>query len=118
MQDINWPVAGPTARFLTTVGAPLVPPLKKVLRSGDEVWIYWVLQYVVADLPKNLIAELEPELDSLAYWDENAMVAFGIAIDAGVWPAEKSATMIERKIAFYEKYVAELKEMRDGHKPP
>ncbi len=117
VQDINWPVAHPVAMFLLTVGAPLIPPLRKVLRSGDEMWIYWVLGNIVANLPKNLIAELEPELNSLAYWDENASIAFRIAIDAGVWPAEKSATMIARKIAAYEGFITELKDMQADLKP-
>ena len=48
LQDINWPIAGPLARFLVTVGEPLLPHIKNILLSGDDMWIYWVLLYSCA----------------------------------------------------------------------
>ncbi|MGO8470123.1 DUF5071 domain-containing protein, partial [Rhizobium leguminosarum] len=34
--DGNWPVAQPLARFIVTLGTPIVDPLLRVLRGNDS----------------------------------------------------------------------------------
>lgn len=72
LQDINWPVAAPVAAVLVGVGEPLIPHLRPILKSDDDMWIYWVLQNVVAALPVALQQQLEPELQALAGQGERA----------------------------------------------
>lgn len=51
LQDSNWPVCDVFAPFLATIGAPLVPEVRRVLESNDESWKYWVLLYIVSKSP-------------------------------------------------------------------
>jgi hypothetical protein len=112
IQDINWPIAAPLAEFLVTVGEPLVPHLKKILSSNDEMWIYWVLQFVVAKLPPELIKNFDWQLHNLATASENDFVATKIAASAALWDRPQLMRIIENKIRAYESFVAELKELR------
>lgn len=81
LQDINWPVAAPLADLLVEVGEPLIPHLRSILSSDDDMWIYWVLQFVVAHLPTALQQQLEPELQALVHQGERAendIIALGL----------------------------------------
>ena len=51
MQDCNWPVARVLAPFLATIGSPLLPHIRDVLATDDDVWKYWVLTYLVEGSP-------------------------------------------------------------------
>lgn len=72
LADINWPVAAPLAAFLVEVGEPLIPHLRSILSSDDDMWIYWILQDLVARLPTALQQQLEPELQALVRQGERA----------------------------------------------
>lgn len=109
LQDINWPIAPPIADLLVLVGDPLIPHLKKVLRSGDDMWIYWVLNYVVARIPDSMVKELRPELDLLTNIAENDMLAIRIGVEAQIWPKEFLDKMIVLKMAVYQEFINELK---------
>ncbi|MCC6131085.1 MAG: DUF5071 domain-containing protein [Acidobacteria bacterium] len=61
LQDCNWPVAFVLAPFLATIGSPLVPHVRAILRSDDDVWKYWVLERIVA-ANDEVCAGLRPEL--------------------------------------------------------
>src|SRR5215510_7236919 len=43
LQDYDWPVAHVLAPFLASIGEPLVPYVKRVLESDDQVWKYWMI---------------------------------------------------------------------------
>jgi hypothetical protein len=109
LQDINWPVARPLAQFLVSVGDPLLPHLRKILSSQDEMWIYWVLQYVVAMLPPRIVRELANELYSLATASENDHVAFCVGSAASVWDDAKLRHLLANKIRAYEEFLSELR---------
>lgn len=66
MQDRNWPVAEIVAPFLLHIGEPLLPEIRTVLRSDDEIWIYWVLTVLVRPMPDTVISDLRDELQLLA----------------------------------------------------
>lgn len=109
LQDINWPIAPPLADFLITVGEPLLPHLRKVLKSHDDMWIYWVLRYVVARLPPHLVRELREEIVALVGVAENDHVAFCVGSAAGVWDDQELRYMLANRIVAYEEYVRDLK---------
>ncbi len=61
LQDLNWPVARVLAPFLASIGAPLLPHVRAVLASGDDVWKYGIVGRLVGEsdvLPRQLRAEL------------------------------------------------------------
>jgi Domain of unknown function (DUF5071) len=66
MQDRNWPVTEIIAPFLAKIGAPLLPEIRTVLHSNDEIWIYWVLNELVRQMPDTVIGDLRDELQILA----------------------------------------------------
>ncbi len=51
MQDTNWPVTGVVAPFLATIGLPLVPYIREVFATNDEMWKIWVMQVLVKTSP-------------------------------------------------------------------
>jgi hypothetical protein len=60
--DINWPVAYIIAPFLATLGKPIVPDVRRILKTDDGVWKLWVLEYVVKNSQKEVIADLHDDL--------------------------------------------------------
>jgi hypothetical protein len=47
LQDYNWPVAHILAPFLASIGNPLLPEIRRVLKTQDQVWKYWLLTCLV-----------------------------------------------------------------------
>jgi hypothetical protein len=67
LQDANWPVARVLTPLLQSIGAPLAPHIRHVLRTGDDVWKYWVIGLLIPSLPEDAAAEFRPELERLGY---------------------------------------------------
>ncbi|PUA39790.1 DUF5071 domain-containing protein [Paenibacillus elgii] len=67
IQDINWPIARDIAKILASCGRDSLTEIKKILRTTDEDWKLWCLTDVVSELPKDLIVDLQPELEKIAY---------------------------------------------------
>ena len=66
LQDGNWPVAHHVASFLTSVGLPIVPHVRKILRGNDDIWKMWVLSSVV-DTKDLVVADtLRDEIERIA----------------------------------------------------
>ncbi len=65
LQDFNWPIARPLARFFATVGVPLAEHVRRILVTTDDVWKYWVLSVVVAQ-SSALANALEVDLERIA----------------------------------------------------
>lgn len=112
LDDINDPVAIPIADFLVTVGAPLVPHLHKVLQSKNNDWIYWVLQYVIAKLPIELMREFKDQLYYLSVSPENDHVAFKIGYAAKLWGEKTAKWMIDNRIRAYRDCLTELTDLK------
>lgn len=62
IQDINWPVAQIVAPFLATIGTPIIPEIRKILKTNDGVWKLWVLGYVVSNSSVEVITSLKDDL--------------------------------------------------------
>jgi hypothetical protein len=65
IQDCNWPVARILAPFLGTIGAPLIPYIRKILATDDTMWKYWTLSYLVQGSP-DVVAALRDDLERYA----------------------------------------------------
>ncbi|WP_137933121.1 DUF5071 domain-containing protein [Mesorhizobium comanense] len=64
--DGNWPVARPLARFLSTLGKPIIHPVLRVLRGDDPTFKYFCLVTIVSALPVEVLKALETDLERLA----------------------------------------------------
>ncbi|MHC2360756.1 DUF5071 domain-containing protein [Rhizobium leguminosarum] len=63
--DGNWPIARPLARFLVTLGTPIVDPLLRVLRGKDSSQKYFCFQLIVEKLSVEVLRALENDLQRL-----------------------------------------------------
>ncbi|EPD53773.1 hypothetical protein HMPREF1210_00596 [Paenisporosarcina sp. HGH0030] len=82
IQDINWPVAPSVLELLLTFPEEVVPHVQDVLSSDDDNWKWYILHFLVIELPvesrvqfKEYLTrvaetptqnELEEELDEIA----------------------------------------------------
>ena len=66
LQDCNWPVAHVLAPFLVSIGSPLVPHIRRILDTDDEIWKYWMISDIMRDSPE-LAAAFRDELERLAW---------------------------------------------------
>jgi hypothetical protein len=49
MQDTNWPVAQILAPFLAKIGLPLIPHIRKIFETADEMWKYRIISEILAE---------------------------------------------------------------------
>ncbi|AEI44679.1 DUF5071 domain-containing protein [Paenibacillus mucilaginosus] len=66
LRDMNWPIAAEIARLLLRYPEEVIPHLWMVLRSGDEIWKYWCLEYLVGELPRIHFLVFKEELERIA----------------------------------------------------
>ncbi len=66
LQDYNWPVAQILAPFLADIGSPIVPHVRHVLDSEDDIWKYWVLSCIVKESPE-IAKPLQDYLQRLSF---------------------------------------------------
>ena len=65
LKDINWPVAHILAPFFACVGPELAPHVRRILRTDDDVWKYYVIQAIVTPCP-GLGEAVEEDLKRIA----------------------------------------------------
>jgi len=65
LQDYNWPVAHVLVPFLASIGIPLVPHVRHVLDTDDEIWKYWVVSIIMGE-SNEVAAAFRDELERLA----------------------------------------------------
>ncbi|WP_320939869.1 DUF5071 domain-containing protein [Lysinibacillus capsici] len=51
VQDMNWPVAPSVLELLLTFPEEIVPHVQEVLSSDDDNWKWFILNYLVIELP-------------------------------------------------------------------
>lgn len=64
--DGNWPVAAPLARFLASLGGPIVEPVAHILAGNDSTRKYFCLDLIVRHLPPDSIGRLHQALGQLS----------------------------------------------------
>jgi hypothetical protein len=77
LQDYNWPVARVLQPFLASIGTPLIPEIRRVLKTDDEIWKYWVVSGL---LRGRLAIAFRDELTELAERPTPAHLAEGLDI--------------------------------------
>ena len=50
-QDMNWPVAPSVLEILLTFPIEIVPHVKNVLSSDDDNWKWFILHFLIIELP-------------------------------------------------------------------
>ena len=73
LQDMNWPVAPLIVRRLKTLGAPLVEPIREILKGTDDIWKYWIVSVLLpgvdASVRNSLMGDLPPRaVKSMKSW--------------------------------------------------
>ncbi len=53
IQDMNWPIAPQVVEILLDHPDEIVPHIRAVLATEDDIWKYWCLEYVVRRLPNH-----------------------------------------------------------------
>jgi hypothetical protein len=66
IQDMNWPIAAEIADILVTFPKEMVPHIKHVFSTDDDIWKYWCLVYVVKKFSKEDKELLRAELIRLS----------------------------------------------------
>ena len=62
IQDMNWPIVEEVAELLLEFPNEIVPYIKKVLETADNVWKYWSLEILVKRLPEESRKVFETDL--------------------------------------------------------
>lgn len=62
IQDMNWPIAHEVSDLLLKYPSEIVPLIKEVLTTNDDVWKYWCLEILVNRLPEGFRKQFESEL--------------------------------------------------------
>lgn len=62
IQDMNWPIAMEVAELLLLFPDEIVPLIKGVLETNDNVWKYWCLEILVKRLPDKLKMQFKADL--------------------------------------------------------
>jgi hypothetical protein len=78
VQDINWPVAQELAPFLADIGDPIIPFVRDVLSSSDDIWKYSVLNHIVKVAPKSVGIALFSEISRVAIQPTEGEKAEGV----------------------------------------
>ncbi|MBN2890249.1 MAG: DUF5071 domain-containing protein [Bacteroidales bacterium] len=66
IQDYNWPVAQKITPILRAAGKDIIPVVKKILKTDDDIWKYWILQQVLYKMPISIVEILKPELTKIS----------------------------------------------------
>jgi len=66
IQDMNWPIANDISELLLAYPTELIPLIKNVLASEDDVWKYWCLEILVKRMSKSFRIEFKDDLIKLA----------------------------------------------------
>jgi hypothetical protein len=65
--DSNWPIADKLAKFLFSLGTPILAPVTALLRGTDYAAKWHCISLMKHRMPKETAALLRPEFERLAY---------------------------------------------------
>ena len=115
LQDINWPGAQEIAELLVSVGKPVVPFVKEVLSGNDQVWKYWVLEFLVNRWPVELVNELKDEIVFLArttdLFEEVDILAMKVLCMKKLFPLERLICLHDGKNGALKSYQMSLDDL-------
>jgi hypothetical protein len=121
IRDMNWPGAEEIAELLATVDEEIIPYVKQVLRSGEGIWIIWVLSEVVSKWDNDLISLIKENLWELASTLDSNLLIEGVDVQAlkllresKFIDKEKALAIINRKSNLYEELLENLQECRES----
>jgi hypothetical protein len=66
LQDMNWPVSGVFALWLSSIGRELKPYIQSIFNTNDAVWKYWILYTVLGNMKKCELAFFRDDLEKLS----------------------------------------------------
>lgn len=66
LQDMNWPVAQDLAPFLAGIGSPLIPHIRRIFETNDEMWKYWIIG-AIFQYSEEVAEVFRDELARIAY---------------------------------------------------
>lgn len=66
IQDMNWVIAPKISDLLLDFPIEIIPHIRKVFKTEDDIWKFWCLEVLVKNLPSNLRRELKSDLIRLA----------------------------------------------------
>ena len=66
IKDLNWPAARELIKVLPRFHRQLVPHIKTVLHSDDDIWKSWVL-LMLQDFPPETVSLLSDDIRRIAY---------------------------------------------------
>lgn len=120
IQDMNWPGAQEIADLLTTIDDEIVPYVKQILKSGDGIWIIWLLTEVVSRWGKDLKYLIKDNLYELSITLDSKLIIEGVDIqsmkllhESKFMDKEKVLSIIKRKSELYQELLENLDEFRE-----
>jgi len=66
IQDMNWVIAPKIAGLLLDFPNEIIPHIRKVFETEDDIWKFWCLEVLVKKLPSELMTKLNNGLIRLA----------------------------------------------------
>ncbi|PWL39934.1 DUF5071 domain-containing protein [Flagellimonas aquimarina] len=66
IQDMNWPVSRPVAKYLESISEHLTDDIINILKGTDEIWKYWCIHVFGLDTDKAIDPRLMKEFKRIA----------------------------------------------------
>ncbi len=82
MQDCNWPVAHVLYKVFDGMGVEVVPHIKRIFKSNDDIWKYWMIVSVVPQLSSAAKSELHEEIKRIAEHPTKGEVTEEVTLEA------------------------------------
>lgn len=115
IQDMNWPGAQEIVALLITIDDEIVSYVKQVLKSGDGIWIIWLLSEVVSRWSKDLRNQIKDDLFELSITLDNDLIIEGVDIqsmkllyESNLIDKEMLSSIIKRKVELYQELLENL----------
>jgi hypothetical protein len=119
IQDMNWPGAQEIADLLVTIDDKIVPYVKQALKSGDGIWIMWILSEVVSKWNRDLSNQIKDNLLELTNTLDTDLIIEGVDIKSmkllhtsNFIDKNKLSSIIKRKSDLYQELSENLEELR------
>lgn len=117
IQDMNWPGAQEIVDLLVTIDDKIVPHVKQALRSGDGIWIMWILSEVVSKWDIDMINQIKDNLLELTNTLDTDLIIEGVDIQSMKLLYESKAmdkknilSVIKRKSVLYQELLENLED--------